>query len=222
MTTAADLEAAYNSFFAGRAPVRSAGQANDAFEVYTLTLVLRASVEEGAAISFEFAGGGSPSSTLRFRSSPGRIYSTTHNYSHAVIAFPDGLSFEGHIGVYVEGLAGVVHECDVLVIDRSEGQFCRRTRVHPKKANTVLTAECKFYTGTLGIELGRQFLGVTADLGTEGRFFLSNSDGRSVDRVLAHHKRQRFFGLSPLIVDAENQVVAQFRSTFRNLKARRR
>jgi hypothetical protein len=222
MTTAADLEIAYKKLLASHAPVASVGQANDAFEVYTLSLVLRAAAEEGAAIEFESAAGSTHPSPLRFRSAPGRIYSTAQDYTHALIEFPDGLSFEAHIGVYVEGLAGVVHECDVLVIDRSEGEFCRRNRVHPKKANTVLTAECKFYTGALGIELGRQFLGVTADLGSEGRYFLSNSDGKSVDRVLAHHKRQRFFGLSPLVTDAEDQVVAQFRNTFRNIKARRR
>ncbi len=222
MTTLADLETAYNLLLANHAPVASSGQANDAFELYTLTLVLRAAKQEGASIAFDSSLGVSNPSPLRFRTSPGRIFSTAHDYSHATIRFSDGNSFEGHIGVYVEGLAGVLHECDVLVLDASEGQFCRRNRVHPKKASTVLAAECKFFAGTLGIALGRQFLGVTTDLGSEGRFFLSNSDGKSVDRILAHHKRQRSFGLSPLTRDTEDQVVAQFRNTFRNLKAKRR
>jgi hypothetical protein len=222
MTTEADLRAAYQRLLAGHAPVTSVGQADDAFEIYTLSLVLRAAKEEAALVNFESSRGVSNPKTLRFRTSPGKISSAKHDYTHAIIRFPASLTFEAHIGVYVEGLAGVVHECDVLVIDRAEGIFCRRTEVHPKKANTVLTAECKFHAGSLGIELGRQFLGVTADLGTEGRFFLSNRDGRSVDRVLAHHKRQRAFGLTPLDTDTENQVVAQFRNTFRDLKARRR
>jgi hypothetical protein len=221
MTNLADLQAAYHKLLAGHAPVAFAGAASDAFELYTLALVLRAASEERGAIRFESAQEVANPSSLHFRTSPGSIYSDTKNYSHAVIEFPAGLSFEAHIGVYVEGLAGVVHECDVLVIDKSEGQFCRRNRVHPKKVSTVLTAECKLYAGTLGIALGRQFLGVTADLGSDGRFFLSNKGGRSVDRVLAHHKRQRFFGLTPRNQDAEQQVVAQFRSTFRNLKAKR-
>jgi hypothetical protein len=222
MTSLVDIQAAYNKLLAAHAPVTSAVQANDAFEVYTLALVLRAANEEGAVISFESSRGIVNPSPLRFRTSPGRIFSTACDYSHSIVGFPAGLSFEAHIGVYVEGLAGVLHECDVLVIDASEGQFCRKNLVHPKKASTVLTAECKFYTGKLGIALGRQFLGVTADLGSEGRYFVSNSDGKPVDRVLAHHNRQRFFGLSPLTKDAENQVVAQFRSTFRDLKAKRR
>jgi len=222
MTSFSDLEIAYNRLLAAHPPVVSAGQANDAFEIYVLTLVLRAAEEEGAMISFRSAMGITNPSPLRFRTAPGRIFSKTHDYSHAHIGFLNGLTFEAHIGVYVEGLAGVLHECDVMVVEASEGEFCRMNHVHPKKMNVVLTAECKFYTGKLGIDLGRQFLGVTADLGSEGRFFLSNSDGRSVDRVLAHHKRQRFFGLTPLTKDTEDQVVAQFRTTFRNLKAKRR
>lgn len=222
MTTLQDLRDAYNQILAAHSPVQSSGQANDAFEVYVLSLVLRAAREEGAQISFESRSGSIHPSPLVFRTSPGRIYSNAQDYSHAIIQFDDDLSYEGHVGVYVQGLAGVVHECDVLVIDRNEGEFCRRNQVHPKRANAALTAECKFYAGKLGIELGRQFLGVTMDVGKEDRFFLSNSDGRSVDRVLAHHKRQRYFGLSPLNVDSENQVVAMFRSAFRNQRARRR
>lgn len=222
MISLKDLQAAYNSLLAPFSPVQHSTQANDAFEVYVLSLILRAAREEGAEIRFEGNSGSINPSSLVFRTSPGRIYSTAHDYSHALIEFDDGLSFEAHVGVYLQGLAGVVHECDVLVIDRDEGMFCRRNMVHPKRLNAALTAECKFYTGKLGIDLGRQFLGVTIDVGKEDRFFLSNTDGRSVDRVLAHHKRQRYFGLNPLNADSEGQVVALFRSSFRNQRARRR
>jgi hypothetical protein len=222
VTTLADLENAYAALLSAHAPVTSSGQANDAFEVYTLSLILRAAKEEGATIRFESSFGVANPSPLLFRTSPGRIFTAIHDFSHAAVLFPDGLEFESHIGVYVEGLAGVLHECDVLVIDAEEGRFCRRNRVHPKKSSMALSVECKFYAGKLGIDLGRQFLGVTTDLGTEGRFFLSNSTGKSVDRVLAHHNRGRFFGLTPLDVDAELQVIALFRSTFRNIRAKRR
>lgn len=222
MTSLADLQAAYDALLRGHAPVRSPSEANDAFEIYVLALVLRAAQQQGATISFESSTGASSPSPLRFRTSPGRIYSTTPDFSHAVIQFPDGLVFEAHIGVYLEGSAGVVHECDVLVIDRTEGDFCRRTRVHPKRSSALLTAECKFYAGNLGIELGREFLGITTDLGIGDRFFLSNSDGKTVDRILAHHKRQRFFKLTPLNPDAEREVIALFRGTFRNVRAKRR
>ena len=222
MTSLQDLQNAYNNILGAHSPVQSFGQANDAFEVYVLALVLKAARDEGAKISFESTTGVTNHSPLVFRTSPGRIYSTSKDYSHAIVQFEDGLSFEGHVGVYLQGLAGVVHECDVLVIVRDEGIFCRRNMVHPKKLKAALTAECKFYTGKLGIDMGRQFIGVTVDVGNEDRFFLSNSDSKSVDRVLAHHRRQRYFGLSPLIPDSEGQVVAMFRTSFRNRKARLR
>lgn len=222
MTTLSDLKSAYNSTLAGHAPVASAGQANDAFEIYVMTLALRAAREEGASIQFQSATGTTNPSTLRFRTAPGSIFSFTKDYTHALLEFGNGLSYEAHIGVYIEGLAGVLHECDLAVIETDEAAFCRRNGVHPKKTAVLLTAECKFYTGKLGIALGREFLGITADLGTEGRFMLSNSDGRSVDRVLAHHKRKRHFGLTPLDPDAEIQVIAQFREVYRNTLAKRR
>ncbi|HDY7465647.1 TPA: hypothetical protein RQJ52_004105 [Vibrio vulnificus] len=222
MTTLKDLENAYNQHLKNRVPVTSSGAANDAFEVYALSLVLEAARQEGASISFQTVNGTKSPKTLFFRSSPGRIYSKANDYAHAVIDFGNDLIFEGHVGVYVEGLAGVVHECDALVVDASEGEFCRRNMVHPKKSHTVLTAECKFYSGNLGISLGREFLGTTLDLGKEDRFFLSNRDGKSLDRVLAHHKRQRFLGLTPLNPDSEAQTISQFRTAFRNQKSRRR
>ena len=222
MTSKNDLEIAYNSLLAGNPPVNSASQANDAFEVYILSLVLTAAMEEGASIQYESSQNAISPSPLLFRTAPGRIFSPTHDYSHAHIQFPDGIHFEAHIGVYVEGLAGVLHECDVLVIDKSEGHFCRNNSVHPKKTNAVLTVECKFYAGNIGIALGRQFLGLTADLGKEGRFFITNSDGKSVNKILAYHKCHWFFGLTPLDIDTQTQVIAMFRKTFRDIKARRR
>lgn len=216
MTSLSDLETAYNKYLEAKSPVSSSGQANDAFEIYTLSLVLKAAKNEGASIKFHSQSSNTKPSKLIFRSSPGTIYSKAHDYCHALIEFPNNLSYESHVGVYVEGLAGVVHECDVLVINANEGEFCRRNNVHPKKSSTILTAECKFYTGNLGIQLGREFLGITVDLGREARYFLSNSSGKSIDRVLAHHKRDRFFGLSPLNKDAEEQTISLFRNTFRN------
>lgn len=222
MTSLTDLESAYQKHLKNKVPVSSSSQANDAFEVYALSLVLKAAEKEGAKITFQTVNGTMNPTKMIFRTSPGRVYSIANDYSHALISFNNDLHFEAHVGVFVEGLAGVVHECDVLVIDAGEGDFCRRNMVHPKKSHTVLTAECKFYSGNLGISLGREFLGTTIDLGKEDRFFLSNRDGKTLDRVLAHHKRQRYLGLTPLDADAEFQTVSQFRTAFRNQISKRR
>src|ERR1017187_10013027 len=139
MTSLTDLEAAYKKFLGSHPPVSFSGQANDAFEIYTLSLVLRAANDEGANIYFESSLKKSTPFKLCFRTSPGRIYSSAHDYSHAIIEFANNLVFEAHIGVYVEGVAGVLHECDVLVIDAAEGDYCRQNKVHPKKRSTALT-----------------------------------------------------------------------------------
>jgi len=120
MTSLSDLESAYNKHLKGNIPVSSSGQANDAFEIYALSLVMQAAQQEGAKISFKTVNRTQNPSKLIFRSSPGRIYSKANDYAHVLINFDDKLYFEAHVGVYVEGLAGVVHECDVLVIDASE------------------------------------------------------------------------------------------------------
>lgn len=222
MTSKSELEQAYNRYIASSSPVSSAPQANDAFEVYSLSLVLEAARREGAAISFKSVSGLSDPTPIIFRSSPGNIYSTHRDYCHVVIEFHNGLIFEVHLGVYAEGKAGTIHECDVMVVDSSEAQFCRTNRVHPKRTKITIAIECKFYSGNLGISLGREFLGMTVDMNHEGRFFLSNSDGISLDRILAHHKRERYLGLTPLNPDSQEQVISLFRSSFRNIKAKKR
>jgi hypothetical protein len=222
MTTFADLKTAYETLLAGHAPVASGGQANDAYEVYVFTLVLEAARSEGATVEFRATSGTLNPSPLTFRTSPGSIFSASNDYSFAALEFPDGLSYEAHIGIYVEGVAGVLHECDVAVIDAAEGVFCRRNKVHPKRKCLALSAECKFYTGKLGISIGREFIGSTTELGTVGRFLLSNSDGKSVDRVLAHHDRDRYFNLAPNNSDAQAQTVSRFRRIFANLRSKKR
>lgn len=223
MTTLADLKTAYDATLAGHAPVVDPSLANDAYELYAFTLLLKAAHAEGCLpITFSTSSGSTSPTVLRFRTSPGSIYSQAHDYCHANVTFPAGIAYEVHIGVYVAGVAGVLHECDVAVIRADEAAFCRRNRVHPKRAHVLIAGECKFYTGNLGIALGREFLGATTDLSSDGRFLLSNSDGNSIDRVLAHHKRRRQFQLSPLDANVEAQAIAQFKQIFHDELSSRR
>lgn len=222
MASITDLRGAYNKVLKGMYPVSSAEQANDAFEVYVLSLILQAAKNEGASIFFENNKNIFNPSHLVFRTSPGVIYSTAQDYTHAIIEFNQNLVYEAHIGIFISGLSNVLHESDVSVINSNEGKFCRRGKVHPKKSNTILSVECKFYSGNLGIRLGREFLGLTVDLGKENRFFVSNSDGKSVDRLLAKHKIEHYLGLTPLSADKEQQVIALFRAAFRQQIAKNR
>src|SRR5258708_5738661 len=92
----------------------------DLFEVYILTLLLRAAHREGATISYENVFGQSPPPELIFRTSPGQIFSTERNYTHAVLQFPTTPALEAHVGIKVLGRSGVMHECDVAVLMRDE------------------------------------------------------------------------------------------------------
>src|ERR1700733_13601043 len=71
---------------------------NDVYENYVWALCLQAAAQHGATISYETVHD-RPASTLIFRTSPGAIYSTTHEYTHAVLTFAGSLSLEVHVGV---------------------------------------------------------------------------------------------------------------------------
>jgi hypothetical protein len=93
----------------------TASAANDLFEGYVFSLVIAAARSQGAQLSFEDVNEAAVTSLL-FRTSPGFIYSRAQPYTHARIAFPRCPELEAHIGVFVGGRSGVLHECDVAVI----------------------------------------------------------------------------------------------------------
>lgn len=215
-----DLINAYDSILAAHAPVNHSGHAHDAYEVYLLSLVIRAAQAEGATVHFEDNRNKSNPSKLVFRSSPASIYSKANSFTHAVITFSGAPVLEAHVGVYVQGLAGVIHECDVAVVDQQEATFCRTHNVHPKKLKVAIAVECKLYKDNLGIKIGREFIGMTTDLGKANRFLFSNSSGPSLEKILVHHDRQRLMGVTPLDPDMESEAISKLRNGFRDYKAK--
>jgi hypothetical protein len=133
---------------------------NDLFEAYVLSLILSAAQNQEANVSYEFLDRTGIRSAVRLRTSPGSIY-ISPRYSHAVIAFPNCPELEAHVGIYVEGRSGVLHECDVAVLDRDEAQLCRREPVHPRNTKLLISVECKFHSSTIGLGYGRGFLGLS-------------------------------------------------------------
>lgn len=216
------LESAYNSTLAGHGNVKRSRQANDAYEVYLFSLIIRAAQHEGANIGFEDNKNKSNPNKLVFRSSPASIYSNAGAFTHAVISFNGLPKLEAHVGVYVQGLAGVIHECDVMVVEADEAYFCRGHKVHPKKNKVVIATECKLYENNLGIKIGREFIGMTADLGKEHRYLFSNSLGPSLEKILVHHKRSRLLGVSPLNKDLEGEAISMLRQSFRDYRTKNR
>src|SRR5215813_6665711 len=139
MTTVSDLlEELVGLLQAGAISYNSATAANDVYEGYLFSLVIATARASNADVRFENVRGARVDDLL-FRTTPGRLYSTAHDYTHAVIQF--GLrspALEAHVGVLVQGTSGVEHECDVLVLEANEARVCRQVRASPKTRKCVL------------------------------------------------------------------------------------
>lgn len=178
--------------------ISSASNAWDLFEAYVLTTVVDAARRQGAQVTYEDVHGNTPT-VIYFRTSPGNLFSRAHDYCHAVVDFqnPGIPPLEIHLGVYVSGKSGITHECDVAVLDRAEAQVCRRSNVHPRHSSVVLSCECKFYTSGLGVDLARGFLGLVTEIASTSRFFVTNTTGNSVEKVLSHHGKRWAHDVEP-------------------------
>lgn len=202
------------------ANLSAASAGNDLYECYIWSLVLQAARREGATIRL-MTRHGVPASSFYFRTSPSSIFSTTHDYCHAEIRFPRAPVLEAHIGIYVSGKSRVNHECDVAVVYQDEANTCRTNNVHPRSSKVLMSVECKYYlSSTLGVDLGRSFLGLIDDIYTDGRFFVSTQNTGSVDKLFSRHRKEYEIGLSPLTPDREARLRGSFEKIFRNFCAR--
>ena len=84
----------------------TASEANDIYEGFAFSLVVATARKSGAAVHYEDVTG-SKTHSLVFRTRPGRLWSTRHNYTHAVVEFGTAPALEVHVGVYVQGSSGV-------------------------------------------------------------------------------------------------------------------
>lgn len=204
----------------------TASAANDIFEAYVWSLIVAAARAEGAAITFQSVNGAAVTQLI-FRTSPGRIYSTHKQYTHAVLDFrgcqgvsPNCPNLEAHIGVFVTGKSGILHECDVAVLDRSEAVLCRSQSVHPRNSKLLSAVECKFYTGTLQLGLARAFLGLTEELSKSERFLVTNSSSPTAQKMVTYHKVEWEFRLDLRDPSIASNLQARFARMFRNYKAK--
>lgn len=190
---------------------------NDVYENYIWTMCVEAAQRHGATVSYETVHG-APASTLVFRTSPGSIWSTAHNYTHAILDISGCAPLEVHVGIRVLGKSRVLHECDVAVLYREEADLCRTEQVHPRASKVIIAAECKFYTSAIQLHLGRGFLGLTSDIHRKERYFVTNSHSDSVTKLIAHHQSEWECGVVPNSQPAED-LFHSFSRAFRNFRA---
>lgn len=162
----------------------------DVYEGYVLSLAVLAAAEVGAHVEFHTVKGAA-TRDLVFRTSPGEIWSTRHDYTHALVSIPKVPPLEIHIGVKVEGASRVAHECDVLILWAAEAEYCRRTRCLPRTKYCVAAAECKFYGPPPPLGAARGFEGLCVDLGKVGKKAVLVTNGQNASSVTYLKKRRR-------------------------------
>ena len=171
-----------------------------AYEAYVFGLCLRAARELGATpILRGISGLPSP---FVFRGAPGQIHSLRRNYGYAEFIL-NGHDFEVHAGVEFMGTSGMTHELDVCIMRGADARACRNPQSldDPKAASLVGCWECKFYAGNLDKGLGRAFVGLIDDMGSNVRLcgLCSNSDHEQLRNYFQPQRRPHpHFHLTPL------------------------
>jgi hypothetical protein len=212
-----EIQAAIGATLTPSLTAASAG--SDIFEGYVLSLVLQAAQTEGAMVTFTNVGGPT-SGVFTFRTSPGHIWSTVQPYTYAILRLPNVPPLEAHLGVYVSGRSGLIHEADVLVLDAAEAQLCRNEQVPPRSKRSQIAIECKFYSSTLGIGLARSFVGLCSDLSSRECFFVTNTTAQTAEKLLEHQRKSWETELFPNSAISVERFRNALQTVFRNYKTK--
>jgi hypothetical protein len=199
-----------------------ANAANDLFEAYLWSAVTEAARDLLGPQRVWLEGvHGQRTSRVVLRTSPGLIWSTANPYTHMVLDFGAGQEVEAHVGIRVHGKSRVLHECDVVVLDRAEAQRCRNEQDSPRSSSVLLAAEAKFYTTPLKISLAREFIGFRADVNARSAWFVANTSRPNLARLLVHRTQANTLhaDVTPHSLEHDD-LVAHVRLVFRDYMAR--
>lgn len=200
----------------------TASAANDLYEAYLFSIMIEAARTEGAT-RVDFRSRTQPNPTVFVcRTSPGYLHSTAQDYGYAEIAFQAKPVLEAHLGVRIAGASGVLHECDVCVLLQEEANVCRSspTNVAPRSARVILSVEAKFYAGSLGLHLGREFLGFLSDTSIDKSFFVVNRESDSIEKLLSHKSKLWEHRISPQNATDVDRLRNAFQTGFKDFKAK--
>lgn len=190
-----------------------------AYEAYVFGLCLRAVRELKCTPVLKGITG--PPLPFIFRGGPGQIHSTSANYGYAEFSLM-GEVFEIHAGVEFKGTSGMTHEVDVCIMRSEDAEKCRQEPDDPIPASLIAGWECKFYSGKLDKELGRAFVGLMDDMGSNIRLsgLCSNSDHPQL-RDYFRPQRRPFphFQLTPLEPSNEDIFVNQLKGELKKMVA---
>ena len=192
-----------------------------AYEAYIFGLCLRA-VRELGVVPVLRGISGAPTPFI-FRGGPGQIHSRARNYGFAEFTL-NGDEFEIHAGVEFRGTSWMTHEMDVCILRAGDARACRNPQSldDPHAASLVAGWECKFYAGNLDKGLGRTFVGLMDDMGSNVR--LSGLCSNSMHpQLLSYFQPQRrpfpHFRLTPLNPSNEDIFVNQIKGELKKMTA---
>lgn len=161
----ADLVLAIEQAIGALQPVyRGNADESDLYEASLLVVCLDAARAAGGTALLT-QDGWDPAAALRFRRSPGNLWSG--DFTYVLVSFPGTQKkLEIHLGVFVAATTSkVAHECDVAILDHQEAERSRRAMVHPRSRGLVAAIEAKHYGASPGLGIGRGFLGLAQELG---------------------------------------------------------
>jgi hypothetical protein len=134
--------------------------------------------------------------------------------------FLEKISWKHISAIRVAGKSGVLHECDVAVIEQAEADTCRFQSVPPRSRKILIAIECKFYATTLQLGLGRAFIGLTTDMSAKRTFFVTNTSSDSIERLLTRRKRDWESNVVPSSNRDVTRLTNALQQSFRNYKVR--
>ncbi len=190
-----------------------------AYEAYIFALCLRAVRELGVTPVLRGISG-SPNPFI-FRGGHGQIHSQTLNYGYAEFTM-NGHDFEIHVNVEFSGTSEMTHEVDVAIMRAADAIKSRQQVDDPPSASLIGGWECKFYTGTLDKSLGREFVGLVDDFGSNLRIDgLCSNVGHPELRLYFRPsgRPHPHFQLTPLQPSNENIFVNQLKGVLRKMTA---
>jgi len=192
----ADIQSALGSIGTTAPALMNQGTTPKLYEIYVLTLLVRALDTIGAQLQARDSHG-NPTNDLRFRLGPGRIYNPTTTPGFIHVRY-NGNEYEIQNGVQVTGRSGVLHELDISLIDHALTTKCRQTHRDPSSKDVHCLIECKFYGADLKLHLGREFVGLTKEFSVKVRTMASNLAHHGIRTLILKHGGKEKFDLSPL------------------------
>jgi hypothetical protein len=182
-----------------------------AFEAYVFSLVLQAARQAGATVEVWGANSGQNPNPVVFRGAPGRLGSTTQDFAYGCCVL-NGREFEVHVDVEYQGSSGAVHEIDVSLVDSAHAKTVRAQPLRlPATRHLRGVLECKFYSSTLGVALGRAFVGLVSDCGhlAAGASFVTNGTNAGLASYLHQKSRpEPYFDTTPLQIPNATRFVS--------------